>query len=67
MSMIDMFLTSNKTMSNDVMVVTSVSGDSDHKLVMARLNIRQPKIKRRTKTCRYRLEKLKEEENVRKI
>ena len=43
-SMIDLFLTNNKNLFNDVKSIPSVSCDSDHRLVLAKLKLKKPKV-----------------------
>ena len=61
-SMIDLVLTSRKSLIHDVMAIPSLSLDSDHSVVVALVNLRytlaRPSVKRR----RVAVEKLKEPE-----
>ncbi|XP_063884003.1 craniofacial development protein 2-like [Scylla paramamosain] len=61
-SMIDLFLTNKKNIFKDVRTIPSVSLDSDHRLVVARLKIVKPKEKVKKKQKRFKLENLKDEE-----
>ena len=60
--MIDMILTNNRRLFNDVKVIPSVSLDGDHRLVLAQLRIREPKQQVKSIRMRFKLEKLKEED-----
>lgn len=60
-SMIDLFLTNNKTLFCDVKSVPSVSLDADHRLVLAKLRIIKPKENREKGAKRYKLGKLREQ------
>ncbi|XP_063860698.1 craniofacial development protein 2-like [Scylla paramamosain] len=61
-SMIDLFLTNKKNIFKDVRTIPSVSLDSDHRLVVAKLKIVKPKEKVKKKQKRFKLENLKDEE-----
>lgn len=64
-SMIDLFLTTNKKLFKDVKSIPSLSFDSDHRLVLAKLNIKKPKPMKKIVRERIKLEKLKEPEKAR--
>ena len=66
-SMIDLFLTNNKTLFCDVKSIPSVSLDADHRLVLAKVRIRKPKENKRKGARRYKLGKLKDQETVVKM
>ena len=61
-SMIDLFLTNKKNLFKDVKTIPSVSLDSDHRLVVAKLGIGKPKERAKKKQKRFKLERLKDEE-----
>ena len=61
-SMIDFFITNNKKVFRDVKSVPSISLDSDHRLVLAKLSIKNPKRQRKVLKERFCLERLKERE-----
>lgn len=61
-SMIDMMITNNKHIFNDVKTVPSVSLDSDHRLLLAKLKIEKPKSPTSIIKQRYEVEKLKDED-----
>ena len=63
-SMIDLFLTNQKKLFCDMKSLPSVSLDSDHRLVLASLQLKKPKQKPKVMKRRYKLEKLKNEEVV---
>ena len=67
MSMIDLFLTNNKALFLDVKTIPSVSMDADHRLVIAKVRIKKPKITRKIGIKRYNLAKLNETEHVEKM
>ena len=60
-SMIDLFLTNNKSLFNDVKAVPSVSLDADHRMVIAKINIKIPICRARTGRRQFKLPKLSEE------
>lgn len=66
-SMIDMFLTNNKTLFRDVKAIPSESCDSDHRLVIGKLRIAAPKTRARTMQKRLLVENLKNEECVEQL
>ena len=59
-SMIDLFLTNQKSIINDVKAVPSVSLDADHRLVIAKLKIKVAVKKAGSSQKRFNLVKLKE-------
>ena len=59
-SMIDLFVSSNKKLFKDVKAIPSLSGDSDHRLVLAKLHFTKPKSRASKKQTRYALENLKD-------
>lgn len=61
-SMIDLFATNNKTLFKDVKAIPSLSCDSDHRLVVANLQLTTPKTRASKQQTRYRLENLKDQE-----
>ena len=63
-SMIDLFLTNKKNLFRDVRTIPSVSFDSDHRMVIAKLKTGKPKVRSKRKQKRFKLENLKNEDNV---
>ena len=63
-SMIDLFLTNNKTIFCDVKSIPSLSLDADHRLVLAKIRIKKPKENKDKGAKRYHLGKLKEQETT---
>ena len=61
-SMIDLALTNNRNLFKDVKSIPSVSCDLDHRLVLVKLKLRKPKVRRAQAVTRFLLENLKEEE-----
>ena len=61
-SMIDLALTNNRNLFKDVKSIPSLSCDSDHRLVLVKLKLRKPKVRRAQAVTRFLLENLKEEE-----
>ena len=59
--MIDLFLTNNKSLFNDVKAVQSVSLDAGHRMVIAKINIKIPICRARTGRRQFNLAKLSEE------
>ena len=66
-SMIDMFLTTNKSLFNNVKAIPSVSMDSDHRMVIANINLARPKEKAGRRRLRLKLEKLRVEDCAREL
>ena len=60
--MIDLFLTNNKTLFCDVKAIPSVSMDGGHRLVVAKIKIRKPKIRKCAPMKKYKLNKLDSDE-----
>ena len=56
--MIDLFLTNDKKLFRDVKALPSASFDSDHRLVLATLNLKAPKRRPKMARIRYKIEKL---------
>ena len=63
-SQIDLFLTTHKKLFKNVKSIPSVSLDSDHRLVLAKINIKKPKPMKKLVRERIKLEKLKEPEKA---
>ena len=63
-SMIDLFLTNDRKMFCDVKTIPSLSLDSDHRLLLATLNLAKPKKKVKIIKQRYKLEELKKQDVV---
>ena len=66
-SMIDLFITNKKKIFKDVKAIPSVSADSDHRIVVAKLSLTKPKQKARRGRMRLKLENLKDEEKRREL
>lgn len=60
---IDLFLTSRRSLLNEVKVVVSLSMNSDYRMVIVKLKINRPVNGARRSTNRFTLEKLKAEKN----
>ena len=63
-SMIDLFLTSDKTIFKNVRAVPSLSMDSTHRMVIGSLIWKREKLPRKKRKQRFNIEKLKESETV---
>ena len=61
-SMIDLALTNNKNLFRDVKSVPSVSLDSDHRLLLIRLKLNKPILKKAQSRQRFILENLKDQD-----
>ena len=61
-SMINLFLTNNKTLFCDVNAIPSVSMDGDHRIVVAKIKIRKPKIRKCAPMKKYKLNKMDSDE-----
>ena len=66
-SMIDLFLTNNKTIFADVKAVPSLSMDADHRLVIAKIKIRKPNKGKAIGAKRYNIGKLREQTTFEKF
>ena len=66
-SMIDLFLTVDKRMFRDVRAIPSLSMDSSHRMVVATLNWKIQRPRRKNCKLRFRTEMLKEPERVREL
>jgi hypothetical protein len=62
-----MFITRNKKLFRDTKALPSVSGDSDHRMVLSILNISKPKEKVKRRRERLKVENIKNEETVREL
>ena len=62
--MIDLFLTSDKTIFKNVRAVPSLSMDSTHRMVIGSLTWKREKLPRKRGKQRFNIEKLKEPETV---
>ena len=61
-SMIDLYITNNKNLFNDAKSVPSISLDSDHRLVLAKIKIVKPRERAKKKTKRLKIEELKNDD-----
>ena len=66
-SIIDLFLTNNNALFLDVKVVTSVSMDADHRLVMAIVRIKKLEYTGSVGSKRYKLAELNDPEQVERL
>ena len=63
-SVIDYFISSDRNLFNDVKVIPSVSLDSDHRLLIAKIKLKKPVKSKTTKRKRLKIEELQIIENV---
>ena len=66
-SMIDLMLTNSKNLFMDVKAIPSVSCDSDHRMVIAKLKIKKPNLRQKRQNVRYKLENLNNPECVEEL
>ena len=62
--MMDLLIANNRALFYDVKVIPSMSIDTDHRLVLAKLRIRKPKENRAKGAKRYKLGMLKEQDTI---
>lgn len=66
-SMIDLFVTNNRNLFKDTKSIPSVSADSDHRMVLSKINLMKPKLRARKRRKRLQIENLKKEDCVRQL
>ena len=66
-SQIDFFVTSNKSLFRDTKALPSVSGDSDHRMVISKVRIGKVKQKQKKRRERIKVENINNEECTREL